>query len=211
MTCFDLLAVKSPTICYSWIFWGLTSLCRFVAFDLPECKLTSMLIFSELLKGPEGLPSRVGEAMKDTIVCKICGKRVSKMPSTWTLDDCSFYCPECWQAWDFQMWTDRIGMLELRLEPLTFITLFIVVRWRRCGFLVYMMRAYYRLMYCNRVIHLAKKDTPTPQSTGEIIRWIKNPTHRNVLYLGLWIVALNEYLMPDAVVHGHGDSVLIQE
>ena len=36
--------------------------------------------------------------MKETIVCKICGKRVSKMPSTWTLDDCSFYCSECWQA-----------------------------------------------------------------------------------------------------------------
>ncbi|CAK9037391.1 unnamed protein product [Durusdinium trenchii] len=32
------------------------------------------------------------------ITCKNCGKRVSKMPSTWTLDDCCFYCPDCWKA-----------------------------------------------------------------------------------------------------------------
>lgn len=32
------------------------------------------------------------------ITCKNCGKRVSKMPSTWTLDDCCFYCPDCWKV-----------------------------------------------------------------------------------------------------------------
>lgn len=31
-------------------------------------------------------------------MCKGCGKRQSKMPSSWILDDCCFYCPQCWEA-----------------------------------------------------------------------------------------------------------------
>mmetsp|Transcript_84670 Transcript_84670/g.202961 ORF Transcript_84670/g.202961 Transcript_84670/m.202961 type:complete len:694 (-) Transcript_84670:120-2201(-) len=34
---------------------------------------------------------------REMLVCTGCGQRRSKMPSSWTLDDCLFYCPACWQ------------------------------------------------------------------------------------------------------------------
>lgn len=36
--------------------------------------------------------------MKEAVVCKVCAKRQAKMPSSWVLDDCCFYCPDCWEA-----------------------------------------------------------------------------------------------------------------
>jgi len=65
-----------------------------------ECPAASSMRRTRGRHAMSALGSASGSAPKRAVTCNSCGQQRVRMPTSWSLYDCGFYCQPCWQAFE---------------------------------------------------------------------------------------------------------------